>query len=171
MSADKEIREILPRVPIKKFPYVRRPRPEHRALRDAFQEGVRRDFVLHMVENSGEALRKAGLSKAQIDRIAETGRLPSHLNVHHIRPLDDGGTNAFSNLVIMRKYPDHEALHQYADPQLRGLGLGQRRVIDLPMPPAGIYVADNAAKQEIPRGNVPALQAAAQVRRARGGRR
>lgn len=168
MPADKEIRETLPGVPINRMAYVRRVRNEHRELRETFNDSVRREFVLEMAHKRSKELSAAGLTKRQIERIGETGRLPPHLNVHHIKPLDDGGTNDFSNLVIMRKYPDHEALHQYADPQLQGLRVGEGRDVMMPMPKAGIYIADKDAKREIVRDNVPALQLAAQMRRKKG---
>ncbi|MFW8412658.1 HNH endonuclease signature motif containing protein, partial [Klebsiella pneumoniae] len=38
------------------------------------------------------------------------GNVPSGWQVHHKIPLDDGGTNAFDNLILIQYSPYHSAL-------------------------------------------------------------
>jgi hypothetical protein len=83
-------------------------------------------------------LLECGFSLRNITTLAN-GRVPRGFQVHHIRPLDDGGTNDFSNLVLIRAHPAHEAVHRYLDPQIHGLECGKTRVVSLPIPEPGIH--------------------------------
>lgn len=145
---EKAVSEALPGVAIKDFAYTRRPRPQHKSLRKAFKS-VRRAFIQDVAQNQGDVLRKAGLTDAEIASARDQGRLPDRFNVHHIKPLDDGGTNDFSNLVIMHKTGDHELVHRYLDPQIQNLPLGKTRTVRLPMPEGGTLYSSKVARQEM----------------------
>jgi hypothetical protein len=72
---------------------------------------VRREIWKSMASSD---LAKMNWSKADRDRMVQ-GLAPKGYVIHHIRPLSQGGTNSYSNLVIMRRsdHLDHfEALHR-----------------------------------------------------------
>ena len=83
-------------------------------------------------------MRARGFTERNLESL-RFGKVPHGYNVHHIKPLDDGGDNRFDNLVLIRAHPEHEAIHRYLDPQLKGLDRGQSRTVQLPMPDAGAY--------------------------------
>jgi hypothetical protein len=141
------VNDALPGVAVKDFTYTRRPRPEHKRLRKKFK-GVRAAFIMDVARTQADHLRKAGLTEAEIATAAEAGRLPSRFNVHHIKPLDDGGTNDTANLVIMRKADDHELIHRFLDPQLADLPVGRSRQVRLPMPQGGTLYSSKLAHRE-----------------------
>ncbi|MFZ0155775.1 HNH endonuclease [Pseudomonas sp. Hg3Tf] len=42
----------------------------------------------------------------------QMGKLPNReWQVHHVKPLDDGGTNAFDNLTMIKNDPCHTAIN------------------------------------------------------------
>jgi hypothetical protein len=118
--------------------YLRRDLAEKAALRDSFQLGDRQAFLQYLVEQRGDELRARGFTPRNFESL-QRGKVPHGYNVHHIRPLDDGGDNRFDNLVLLRAHPEHEAIHRYLDPQLRGLQVGQIRQVTLPYPEPGSY--------------------------------
>lgn len=62
--------------------------------------------------------------------------LPSFLDVHHKHPLGGGGSNEFTNLVIMVRR-DHEKMNrEIIEPQLRGIQEGETREITVPWWPS-----------------------------------
>lgn len=58
--------------------------------------------------------------------------LPSFLDVHHKHPLGGGGTNDFSNLVIITKETHNIINRTIIDPQLEGIKEGETRTISVP---------------------------------------
>ena len=86
--------------------YTKRTDAAREALRAEFDSSVRKAFVKDLAENDAAALRQAGMSDADIAMMAR-GRVPQGYQVHHLLPLDDGGTNATSNLVLIKNDPDH----------------------------------------------------------------
>ena len=121
--------------------YHRRAKAERAALRDAFNEGGRQSFLQHLARDKWGELGSRGFTSRNRESMLN-GRVPHGFNVHHIKPLDDGGDNSFENLVLMRAHPDHEAVHRYLDPQLKGLENGQSRTVKLPMPQPGVGIPD-----------------------------
>lgn len=108
--------------------------PERTAeLRSEFDGGVRRDFLQDLGANQADALREAGMTEAQIARIA-SGRVPQGYQVHHLKPLDDGGTNDFDNLVLIRNDPDHMLVTNHQNAVTRGMEPGDTRQVEWPMP-------------------------------------
>jgi hypothetical protein len=55
------------------------------------------------------------------------GRLPSGYQVHHLLPLDDGGTNALSHLVPIKNDPDPMLITRYQIKKTQGMSAGQTR--------------------------------------------
>lgn len=132
-----DLGHVLPDVPVVEMVYHRRAKAERAALREEFNDGVRQSFLQHLARDKSGELRARGFSNRTLESLFK-GKVPPGYNVHHIKPLDDGGDNSFDNLVLMRAHPDHEAVHRYLDPQLKGLENGQSRTVRIPMVQPGI---------------------------------
>jgi len=145
ISPDQALKQVLPDVPVVSFDYHRRGAAEKAALRESFQMGDRQAFLTHLLQDRAADLRAQGFTERNLESLRR-GKVPHGFNVHHIKPLDDGGDNRFDNLVLMRAHPNHEAIHRYLDPQLKGLQIGQSRQVSLPMPPAGAYRGQESEK-------------------------
>ena len=133
----------LPDIPVVDMVYTRRPKAERLALREAFDTERRQAFLRHLLTERSAELRARGFTERNLESL-RFGKVPHGYNVHHIKPLDDGGDNRFDNLVLMRAHPEHEAIHRYLDPQLKGLEAGQSRLVRLPQPEPGAYRRDPA---------------------------
>lgn len=138
LSPNRDLSRALPGVPVVDMVYERRPKAERLALREAFDSEGRQAFLRHLLTERSADLLARGFTERNFESLRR-GKVPHGYNVHHIKPLDDGGDNRFDNLVLMRAHPEHEAIHRYLDPQLRGLEAGQARLIRLPLPEAGAY--------------------------------
>ena len=134
-----DLGHVLPDVPVVEMIYQRRQKAERAALREEFNDGVRQSFLRHLAMEKDGDLRERGFKNRNIESMLR-GRVPPGYNVHHIKPLDDGGDNSFGNLVLMRAHPDHEAVHRYLDPQLVGLQNGQSRTVQIPLVKPGIEI-------------------------------
>lgn len=133
-----QLTAVLPDIPVVDMVYTRRAKSEHRALRDAFDSEGRQAFLRHLLVEKSAELRARGFTERNLESL-RFGKVPHGYNVHHIKPLDDGGDNRFDNLVLMRAHPEHESIHRYLDPQLKGLERGESRTVRLPLPEAGAY--------------------------------
>jgi hypothetical protein len=131
------LRADLPAVQVIDFAYHRRPADEKLALRSAFDSELRSRFLKDLARDHEAELRASGFSPFNIAALTR-GRVPRGYQVHHIRPLDDGGSNDPSNLVLIRAHPEHEAVHRFLDPQLQDLRHGESRRVRLPVVPPGI---------------------------------
>jgi hypothetical protein len=139
-NSENALARVLPGVPIVEMAYRRRDRHEKAALRAHFDEEGRGNFLRSLVSTQRDRLLANGLTAANLASL-EQGRVPRGYQVHHIRPLDDGGTNDHDNLVLIRAHPEHEAIHRYLDPQIERLAIGESRVVRLPEPSPGLYTA------------------------------
>jgi len=120
--------------------YVKRDRGDYAALRREFDNSVRGDFARSLAGDPAKvaALRQAGLDDAAIERLA-SGRIPAGWQVHHKLPLDDGGTNAFDNLVLIRNDPHHIGITNAQRELVGDLAVGQSRQVDFPVPRGFVY--------------------------------
>jgi hypothetical protein len=120
--------------------YVKRDRTEYANLRKAFDGGARADFAKSLTSSPEgiAALKRAGLDDAQIARLKD-GKVPQGWQVHHKLPLDDGGTNDFSNLVLIKNDPYHIALTNAQKALVGDLAVGGSRQVDFPIPKGSIY--------------------------------
>ena len=119
--------------------YTRRPRAELADLRRGFnsqREAFAKDLVSS--EDGIAALKRAGIDDAGLARLAD-GKLPSGYQVHHKLPLDDGGTNAFENLVLIKNDPYHMVLTNAQRSLTKDLPVGGTRKVDFPIPRGKIY--------------------------------
>jgi uncharacterized protein len=122
--------------------YVKRDRTQYSALRKAFDgaNGARAQFAKQIATNPTQvaALKRAGLDDAQIARLAE-GKIPQGWQVHHKLPLDDGGTNAPSNLVLIKNDPYHIGITNAQRTLVGDLTVGSSRQVDFPVPNGVVY--------------------------------
>lgn len=135
-------RVTLDNIELRSVDYLKRDRASYASLRTEFDRGVRADFARNLATDPANvtALRQAGLNDAQIARLAE-GKIPQGYQVHHKLPLDDGGTNDFSNLVLIRNDPMHIGLTNAQRSLVGDLAVGESRRVDFPVPPGVVYPA------------------------------
>ncbi len=131
---------VLEGIELRSVNYMKRDRIEYTALRNAFDRSIRADFARWLTSSPENlaTLRRAGLDDNQIARLAE-GKIPQGWQVHHKLPLDDGGTNDFSNLVLIRNDPYHIALTNAQRDLVGDLAVGQSRQVDFPIPSGSVY--------------------------------
>lgn len=86
--------------------YMRRDRTEYNALRHQFNNIVRPDFLKSL---SGHPDALLTFDPNDLMKLTN-GKVPSGWQVHHKLPLDDGGTNALDNLILIQNSPYHSAL-------------------------------------------------------------
>ena len=129
--------------------YTRKPdREQYKQERKDFDRTVRGEWLKHIGRKETEQLRAAGLSQKEIDRMVEEGKPPDGYQVHHRIPLDDGGTNHWDNLILIKDNVEHRALHGYYNPaelRIRQLAYGETATVALPVPPADTVIYPNPA--------------------------
>ncbi|WP_428261666.1 eCIS core domain-containing protein [Haliangium sp.] len=130
----------LPGVKTRTVRYVKRAKAEARALRSKFDSTERKKFLKSLAEDPAKVqqLKRAGLTDADIASMAK-GEVPRLYRVHHKLPLDDGGTNDFSNLVLMQHEPYHKAVTSTQIALTRGMSPGEVRVFEFPIPEGFVY--------------------------------
>jgi hypothetical protein len=83
-------------------------------------------------------LKKAGLTDADI-AMMNAGGVPRGYNVHHKIPIDAGGGNESSNLILMKNEPYHYTVTNYQNELIRGMNVGEVKTFDYPIPEGFIY--------------------------------
>ncbi len=124
----------------KPISWTKRPHKQRQQLRKEFNS-VRKNFLKDLAKKK-QSLLKSGFSQEDIEKM-ECGRLPFSYQVHHIMPLDDGGTNAFSNLVLIKTAIFHEAIHsssQDYQKQINRLSPGDTINVNFPVTPSGCKI-------------------------------
>ncbi len=106
-------------------------------LRSEFNTSVRKDFLMDLGKQT-EYLRSAGFTETDILKI-QSGYVPTGWQVHHKIPLDGGGTNAFSNLVLIQNEPYHKVLTNYQNSFMKNMNEGDIIVVSWPQPNGNIY--------------------------------
>ena len=102
----KQAHVLLDDMNVTQLNYLRRNRAEYNALRGQFNSTVRLNFLKSLSDHP-DAL--STFYSNNLLRLAN-GNVPSGWQVHHKIPLDDGGTNAFDNLILIQYSPYHSAL-------------------------------------------------------------
>lgn len=102
----KKAHVLLDDVNVSELNYVRRDRAEYAALRGEFNNSVRPNFLKSLSDHP-DAL--STFDSNNLLRLAD-GKVPSGWQVHHKIPLDDSGTNALDNLILIQNSPYHSAL-------------------------------------------------------------
>ena len=84
-------------------------------LRKAFKR-TRRDFLKYVGYHHVNELIAAGMDEEDI-KLVKKGKAPENFNIHVRVPFDYGGTNSFSNLVLIQTHPYHNEIHRFIDMQ------------------------------------------------------
>jgi hypothetical protein len=124
----------------KKVDYKKRPDAEREKLRSEFNSKGRKDFLKDTAADPDKVaqMKQAGLTDADIGKMQD-GLVPAGYQVHHKFPLDDGGTNAADNLILIKNDPYHQALTNMQKELTSGMKAGDARSIDWPVPEGFIY--------------------------------
>ncbi|WP_054878433.1 hypothetical protein, partial [Yersinia similis] len=94
---------LLQNVDVVKMNYIKRSNEDLLALRRTFNNSVRRDFA-KSIANHPDVVARLDTSQREMLSI---GRIPKDYQAHHKLPLEDSGTNDFSNLVLIKSAPEH----------------------------------------------------------------
>lgn len=131
---------ILENVLLKEIDYVKRTREDAQVLRKQFNNGVRKTFLKELATDKDviKQLNDLGVPVSEINKLKD-GMVPSQFEVHHKLPLDDSGTNDFTNLVLIRKQPDHVAFSNYQREHTRGLKVGDSQKVEWVIPVGKVY--------------------------------
>jgi 5-methylcytosine-specific restriction endonuclease McrA len=117
----------------RRIEFRKRLEAERLELRKEFNRTVRSDFLEDLALRCREELLSAGLAVSDLDAMRD-GDVPNNYEVHHILPLDDGGTNAFANLILIRKSCEHTALTAYQNAFTKQLDVNESVFVDYPVP-------------------------------------
>lgn len=122
----------------KQVTYTKRNPVECTKLRNNFNSNVRSDFLKDFAGKSSNKLKEFGFSDVDIAKLKD-GLVPKGYQVHHKLPLDDGGTNDFSNLVLIKNDPYHKVITNYQNSVTKGLEAGESIKVEWPIPEGSYY--------------------------------
>lgn len=127
-------------VEVKPVLYEKRDRETYRALRREFDNSVRKDFLKTLATDPTalKQLKKHGVKESEIAKLAK-GKVPKGYQVHHKLPLDDGGTNDFDNLVLIRNSPEHSVFTTYQKQTTGSLEAGSGTELQWPVPNGTVF--------------------------------
>lgn len=127
--------KLLDGITVKEINYVKRDPIETAVLRKEFNSTVRKNF-LNKLANTKDAANT--FNPSDLMRMSEGG-IPNGWSVHHKLPLDDGGTNAFSNLTLIENEPFHKVFTNMQSSVTRGMIVGESKVTPWAIPTGSIY--------------------------------
>lgn len=122
---------------IENFNYIKRNTDDLKKLRNEFNTTKRKEFLKYLAESRID-LKSFGFSDSDILKIKD-GKVPNGWQVHHKLPLDDGETNDFENLVLIKNEPYHKVLTNYQNSLVKNLKPGESVTIKWPIPNGKIY--------------------------------
>lgn len=127
-------------VEVSEFQYTKRDDADREQLRSDFGNSDREQFLKDLANDPEKVaeLKKAGLTDKQIGAM-KFGDSPKGYQVHHKLPIDDGGTNAQSNLCLVKNEPYHKAITNSQTSQTRDMVAGETKTVEMPIPPSFIY--------------------------------
>ncbi len=131
----------LPGVRTENMLYTKRAPAEAKLLRNEFDSKVRGSYLKHLSDGPERVstLKRTGFDDAEIGRM-QAGKPPNdEWQVHHIKPLDDGGTNSFENLVLIKNEPYHKVLTNVQRALTGKMTPGESKMVDWPMIDGDIY--------------------------------
>jgi hypothetical protein len=122
------------------FEYIKRASEELNKLRKAFNSSERKKFLEKISKDADNIkdLKKAGLTDDEI-KLIENGKVPQGYQVHHKKPLDDGGDNSFDNLVLIKNDPYHKSITNLQADLTKGMNPGNSKIVDWPMLEGIVY--------------------------------
>lgn len=132
---------------IQRITYERKAdRSRYQAEREREFHVVRKGWIKEIATHRADELKGAGFSAEMVADMVRTGKPPQGYQVHHRIPLDDGGTNAHNNLILIQDNVEHRAVHGYYNPgeqRIKDLAYGDISDVALPMPPEDTVVYPN----------------------------
>jgi len=126
--------------------YQKKDRELYKSERASFSKADRSKWLKAIASSNYNELKQAGFSDKQINLMKDKGRAPLGYQVHHRIPLDDGGTNDFKNLILIRDNVEHRSIHGYYNPaelQIKLMSEGDMAQVALPVPPSNAIVYPN----------------------------
>lgn len=126
---------LLNNIDVVKMDYVKRSSAELKILRSSFNSTIRKNFAKSIADHPDVINR---LSVSQRDFL-QSGLIPKGYSVHHKLPLDDTGTNDFSNLVLIKNTTAHSVLTTTQNAISRGMASGEHKTVLWPVPRGVIY--------------------------------
>lgn len=135
----------LPGVKTQTVEYTKRLRTDAAELRKEFDQAKTGGRAMFVKDLSNTPKKVADLKAAGFtdDAIAgmQKGEVPKEWQVHHKLPLDDGGNNSFTNLVLIKNEPYHKAITNEQRKLVGDLKEGQTRTVEFPIPSGAVYPA------------------------------
>uniref|UniRef100_UPI000A58BA62 HNH endonuclease signature motif containing protein n=2 Tax=Aliivibrio fischeri TaxID=668 RepID=UPI000A58BA62 len=130
----------LDNISINTINYKKRDREEYTQLRKEFDNSIRKNYLTDLSKNSEVVLqlKSHGVKDIEIAKLAN-GKVPRGYQVHHKIPLDDGGTNNYENLVLIRNSPEHSVFTTYQKQQTSNLSVGSDVSVQWPSPNGSVY--------------------------------
>ncbi|MBR1777106.1 MAG: HNH endonuclease [Alphaproteobacteria bacterium] len=126
-------------IPCKTVTFKVPPKAEREAMRIEFEQGKRAEFIKYLAETQQDALKRAGITQKQLEGM-KRGYTPHGFNTHHKLPIYGGGTNDFSNLVLVRREPWHDMMHYHLiNRQTKKMSEGDQRQIVIPDPKTPVF--------------------------------
>lgn len=132
----------LRNVEVKPIQYTKKTDVAREALRKEFDGKVRGNFLKSLASDPEKLkqLKEAGLTDDAIERM-KIGRNPVGWQVHHKLPIDDGGDNAFSNLVLIKNDPYHLTITNQQNALTKGMTAGETKTFEWTVPNGFVYPA------------------------------
>ncbi|WP_236348013.1 HNH endonuclease signature motif containing protein [Enterobacter cancerogenus] len=127
--------KLANKLTIKEINYTKRNPVDTSSLRREFDNTVRKKFLMDMA-STPESMNN--FSPSQLLRL-RNGKTPEGWEVHHKLPLDDGGTNAFENLVLMEKEPYHKIFTNMQRAATKGMSPGDSKITPWAIPSGSVY--------------------------------
>lgn len=144
-------------IPVIEISYTAVGKKRVKELRRAFGE-KRKAFLKNLAATQAPVLKSLGLSDNAIAEMKK-GRSPNGYNVHHKIPLAGGGTNDFSNFILIQNDPYHTDIHKVSDLQICKMNEGETKTVKIPMPSGSIFIAPDQ-KQSVQNAAKTSLSAA-----------
>ncbi|WP_082115794.1 type VI secretion system tube protein TssD [Hymenobacter terrenus] len=109
--------------------YTKRSKADTKVLRTKF-DAVREKLMKDLAADPDKVvhLKQAGITDDDLKRM-ELGKPPLGWQVHHKLPLDDGGDNSVSNLLLIKGDPFHKALTNYQNAATFKMDPGDTRIL------------------------------------------
>lgn len=140
-----DLARMAPDIAIVGMPYTRQPKTEQKAVRRDFKT-AKKTFLQALAESASDALRQAGFTPQQIEAMRQKGTRPQGWDIHHKLPVAGGGGNDFQNLILIRA-DVHEAIHCIINPQIQNMKVGERRIVNAPMPTGPLWAPPATSTQ------------------------
>lgn len=136
-SAEHAAARRLPGIEIVDYVYKRRDLASSLQIKQDFKD-EKAAWLKEMARLNEAVLLANGFRRGDIVKMTK-GLMPDNYSCHHIKPKDDGGDNSWDNFVLIKRSPQHDAVHQFLDPQIAEMKRGESRIVRFPDIQPGVY--------------------------------